>query len=94
MTEKRLQHIAVLSATLHGLLISFVLAYPLVALFRLFKSYDPQLQGYTDPTAWWVFWIAMPAVFALFGALMTAVYCVVYNLSARLLGGIRYKDHA
>jgi hypothetical protein len=75
MREKRLTHIGVLSATLHSLLVSFVLAYPGVALMRVFQSFDPQRHGHSSTEA-----------------IMTALFCFVYNLSTWLLGGICYKD--
>jgi len=92
MNEKRLTYIAVMSATLHGLLVAFVLAYPSVAMMRFFQGFDPQRSSYQDHTAWWVVWIILPAVFALFGGIMTALSCLAYNLSAKLLGGVRYQD--
>ena len=93
MTKKRLTHISVVSATQNGGFLAFVLAYPSVALMRFFQSYDPQRQGTLDSTAWWVLWIVMPVVFAMFGAVPTSLSCFSYNLSAKLLGGVRYEDH-
>jgi hypothetical protein len=93
MTKKSLTHISVISATLHGGFVAFTLAYPSVALMRFFKSYDPERQGIPDKTAWWVFWIVMPVVFAMFSAVLTSLSCFAYNLSAKLLGGVRYDDH-
>lgn len=93
MTKKRLTHISVIGATQHGGILAFVLAYPSVALVCFFQSYDPQRQGTLDSTAWWVLWIIMPVVFAVFGAVLTSLSCLVCNLSAKLLGGVRYEDH-
>jgi len=92
MNEKRLTYIAVMSASLHGLLVSFVLAYPCVAMARFFQGFDPQRAGTLDRTAWWALWIVMPVVIAVFGGIMTTLFCLAYNLSAKLLGGVRYKD--
>jgi hypothetical protein len=93
MTNKQLTHIGVMSATLHGSFVAFVLAYPSVTLLRFFQGFDPQRQGNPDTTASWVFWIVVPVVFALLGAILTALSCLAYNLSAKLLGGVRYTDH-
>jgi len=93
MTKKRLTHISVISAAQHSGVLTFVFAYPIVALMRFLQGYDPQRQGSLDSTAWWVLWIIMPVVFAVFGALLTSFSCFAYNLSAKLLGGVRYEDH-
>jgi hypothetical protein len=93
MTKKRLTYIRVISAAQHGGFVAFMLAYPGVALMRFFQSYDPQRQGIPNPTPWWVFWIVMPVVFAVFGAVLTSLSCFAYNLSAKLLGGVRYEDY-
>ncbi|MDN4055103.1 hypothetical protein QPK32_18685 [Massilia sp. YIM B02763] len=92
MSEKRLKRIGVMSATLHGLLVAFFLSYPTVALMRFFKSFDPERHGYPDRTEWWMYLIVMPLLFALSGAVATALSCLAYNLSARLLGGVLYED--
>lgn len=92
MTEKRLTRISVMSAAPHSCFVAFVLAYPSVALMRFLQSFDPQRQGNPDSTAWWMIWIVMPVVFALFVATLTSLACFAYNLSANLLGGVRYKD--
>jgi hypothetical protein len=92
MTEKRLAHISVMSASLHGLIVSFVLAYPAVAFMRFLQGFDPRHQGFDDHTGWWwVVWIVVPLSIAVLGAIITGLSCLVYNVSARLLGGVRYE---
>lgn len=92
MIGKRLTHIGVLSAMQHGFIVAFVLAYPGVALLRFFQSFDPQRQGHPDPFTWGVVWILLPVVLALLGAVMAVLSCFAYNLSAKLLGGVYYRD--
>jgi hypothetical protein len=88
MIKRRLTAISVRSASLYGAIVAFIAAYPCVGLVVFFQYFDPQR---TDrPGPWWAFWIVTPAMLALVSALLTAIACAAYNLSARLLGGVRY----
>lgn len=89
MIERRLPHIDETRATPYSFLVALVLAYPCVALMRFLQAFDPQRPA---PLAWWVYWVVVPVVFALLGAFLTALFCSAYNLCARLLGRVRFKD--
>lgn len=94
MTGKRLIRIGVFSAMQHGLIVAFMLAYPVVVLLRFLQSFDPQRQAHPDTMPWWVCWLLMPVVFAVFGAIVAVLSSFAYNLSAKVLGGVRYSDQA
>lgn len=51
------------SAFVHGALVSFLRAYPLVALMRFFQHFDGPVEG-----PWWAIWLLFPAAIAIFGA--------------------------
>jgi membrane protein YqaA with SNARE-associated domain len=89
MTTKRLASIAVMSASTHAAIFSFLLAYPLVALIAFFKHFDPE-RTHVAQSPWWMAWVLVPIGLALVGIVVTMLFCMAYNVSARLLGGVRY----
>jgi predicted Co/Zn/Cd cation transporter (cation efflux family) len=89
MNEKKLTHISVASASLHGFLVAFVLSYPAVLFILFLQRFDPRHQGASDHI-WWGMWLIVPLVLAVLGTMLIALSCITYNLSARLFGGVRY----
>ena len=81
---------------MHAALVSFVLAYPVVALMRFLQHYDPQRTQLARLAPWWDTWLLLPVavavVLAVVGVVLTVLLCLAYNLSARLLGGVRYTE--
>ncbi|VVE23074.1 hypothetical protein PHO31112_03235 [Pandoraea horticolens] len=87
MEKRRLTSVSPLSAFVHGALVSFLLAYPLVALMRFFQHFDGPVEG-----PWWAIWLLFPAGFAIFGAVWAMLASLAYNSVARLLGGVVYTS--
>lgn len=87
MVEKRLASISPSSAFTHGAVVSFFLAYPLVALMRFFQHFDGAMKSNSP---WWAIWLLLPIGFALVGAVWATLASLAYNGAARLLGGVRY----
>ncbi|MFL9869726.1 hypothetical protein PQR67_36645 [Paraburkholderia fungorum] len=88
MVEKRITSISPSSAFTHGALVSFFLAYPLVALMRFFQHFDGPIDGRSP---WWAAWVLLPIGFALASAVWAMLASLAYNGVARLLGGVRYN---
>jgi hypothetical protein len=88
MVEKRLTSISPSSAFTHGALVSFLLAYPLVALMRFFQHFDGPIQS---SGSWWAIWVLLPIGFALASAVWAMLASLAYNGVARFLGGVRYN---
>lgn len=63
MDKRRLTSVSPSSAFAHGALVSFLLAYPLVALIRFVQHFDGPVRG-----PWWAVWLLVPVGFAFFGA--------------------------
>lgn len=91
MTKRRVKHIGVFQTSLISAIIFFFLSLIMVVPIMLIMSIAGGLSDNMGFAFGGLLMIFMPIMYAIMGFLMTALWCWIYNMVAKRVGGIEIE---